>query len=108
MSTTVTIGDLPFQCDRLGVVQYDNVAAVYVIICVDDDGTWQVLDVGETGELGDRLEGHEREDCWRDNCPGNNIWVCVYYTPSDQYSGEDRKQIESMIRKQYNPPCGTR
>lgn len=108
MATQVTIGGRIFSCVRLSEANFKDVASIYVILCVAQDGSWAVLDVGQSGEVGSRIDAHNRQDCWKSNCPNNNIWVCVYPMPSSQYSRQDREQLESYLRSQYNPLCGKR
>jgi hypothetical protein len=104
----ITIGNLEFTCVRLSEADFKEVAAIYVIICVDSNGKWKVLDVGQTGSLGERIDGHDRKDCWIKNCPDQNIWVCVYPLPTARYSQKERVDMEKRLRDQYNPPCGKR
>lgn len=75
-------------------------AAVYVILDVDKN----VIDVGQSGETGVRLLTHERKSCW-DRYGGK--WFGVKWMPSDKYTIEDRKELESSIRKPETP-CGKR
>lgn len=107
-SVNVTIADYSFVCVRLSDADFRDTAAVYVILCVAEDSSWKVLDVGQSGELGSRIDSHERKTCWFQNCPNNNIWVCVYSMPSGQYTREDRVALEKLIRQRYQPPCGKR
>ena len=107
-SVKVTIGGHPFACYRLSEAGFINIAAIYVILCVSQGGSWKVLDVGQSGELGERIDNHPRKDCWIENCLTKNVWVCVYAMPSNQYSKEDRLKLEATLRQQYNPPCGER
>jgi hypothetical protein len=104
----VTIGGYPFICVPLAEADFSDVAAVYVVLCVASDGSWTVLDVGQSGRVGSRIDEHERRNCWQKNCPSGNIWVCVYRMPTDRYSESDRLAVENEIRRRYNPPCGTR
>jgi len=104
----VTIGNLFFQCVRLSNADFKDIAAIYVIICVDTNGKWKILDVGQTGELEDRIDSHDRKECWKKNCPNQNIWECVYPMPGNKYTEQDRLDIEKKLRDQYNPPCGKR
>jgi len=108
MATQVTIGGKAFSCVRLSEANFDDIAAVYVILCVSSDGSSTVLDVGQSGELGDRINTHDRETCWKEKCPNNNVWVCVYPMPSSQHSRQDREQLEAYLRDKYDPPCGKR
>ena len=108
-TSNVTIGGYPFVCVPLASAEFKNIAAIYVILCVTQGGKWSVLDVGETGELGDRIDSHDRKVCWENNCPGQNIWVCVYHMPSNENTPADRREIERHIRDTYGPlPCGKR
>jgi len=102
----IIIDGLAFQCVRLSDPDFKDIAAIYVIICVDKDGKWKVLDVGQTGELGERIDHHDRKKCWEDNCPNKNIWFCVYKMPSDKYSKQDRLDVEKKLRAKHNPSCG--
>jgi len=107
---TVTIGGLPFECVPLSSAVFDDVAAVYVILCVTEGGSWQVLDVaqvldvGQTGQLGSRLDSHERKESWLAKCPNKNVWVCVYKMPTGRFSEEDRLRLERTLRQQYIRP----
>ncbi len=108
-TANVTIGGYPFVCVSLANADFTDVASIYVILCVGQDGKWSVVDVGETGELGDRIDSHDRKTCWQNNCSSGNIWVCAYRMPSAQYTPEDRRKVEKQIRDTYGPlPCGTR
>jgi len=79
-------------------------AAVYAILCSRSNGKYDVVYVGETGQAGTRLSNHERTTCWSRNC-GSLLYVVVFWTPSDQYSTDDRLKIEKELRDQYDPPC---
>ena len=104
----VTIGGHPFACYPLASTGFINIAAVYVVLCVAQGGSWTVLDVGQSGELGERIENHSRRDSWFRHCPTGNIWVCVHPTPTNQFSKEQRLALERSLRQRYNPPCGER
>ncbi|HES59118.1 MAG TPA: hypothetical protein ENO18_01690 [Caldithrix sp.] len=108
MATQVNIGGKKFSCVTLSESDFKDIAAVYVILCVAQDRSWSVLDVGQTGEVGDRIDDHDRKECWQRNCPNRNIWVCIYPMPSSQYSRQDREKFESYLRNQYQPQCGKR
>jgi hypothetical protein len=108
MATNLKIGGKTFVCVKLSEANFTDIAAVYVILCVDENGQWTVLDIGQSGQVGSRIDDHDRKDCWRRNCASNNIWVCVYSMPLPQNTKQDREKIEAMLRSQYNPPCGKR
>lgn len=93
----------PYSLSELEVIQ--NVSGVYVIIC-DNILTKTPMDVGESGELRERLKNHERLKCWRDHCKGGSVQVFVHYTKGMRE--DERKKIEQRIRSSYKLPCGER
>jgi len=95
-----------FKCVNLSEADFNDFSAIYVILCVDDNGGWKVLDVGQTGELGDRIDDHDRKNCWDRECSNRNIWVCYHKMPTDKYTKQDRLDFEEKLRNHYNPPCG--
>jgi hypothetical protein len=96
----------PYSIDT--TVISSNRAAVYVIICKTSDGKNHVTDVGESGEVGVRIGNHDRKPCWERNC-NSSLSVYLRYMPSSEgYTAADRRELESKIRNQYNPPCGQR
>lgn len=75
-------------------------SGVYVITTKTAEDRHRVLDVGESGDLSDRLTNHERSGCWRSHeQQGIHMW-CYYCEESE------RMEIETMIREAHNPPCG--
>ena len=89
---------------------YDNTnslkdnSGVYIIVCYD--GTdYTPIDVGESAEVKNRIETHDRVDCWKKNCK-YKLMVGVLYTPNKQQTG--RKEVEQDIRCNYTFPCGKR
>ena len=81
-------------------------SGVYVIWCKKADGSWIVLDVGESHDVRARVLSHDRKDCWNDECTGGTIYYSATYTPNLQQAG--RIQVEQAIRQQANPRCGDR
>jgi len=79
-------------------------SGVYVIWCRDGDN-WTVLDVGEAADVKDRINTHERADCWSRKCSGT-IYYSATYTPNLQQVG--RMEIEQRIRRLSDPLCGER
>jgi len=81
----------------------DHRAGVYVVWCQAGD-SWKVLDVGDAEDIRQRIEGHDRKDCWRRNCSGTIRYAAYYAT-----AGADaQRAIEARIRAKYSPPCGER
>ena len=73
-------------------------SGVYVVVC----GTpANVIDVGESANVRERVENHDRQTCWSRKCAGT-LKYGAHYVQGEQ----QRKRVEQSIRKQYNPPCG--
>lgn len=81
-----------------------DASGVYVILCVTANST-TVVDIGESHAVKNRVENHDRADCWKKHCSGS-LRVAVYYTPYLQQAG--RKKVEQELRQQYAPVCGDR
>lgn len=91
---------------------YENVnsltdhSGVYLVVCVSDNNEYSPIDVGESATVKkNRVETHDRKDCWERNC-NTKLKYAVKYTPNKQQSG--RKEIEQDIQCNYNFPCGDR
>jgi predicted GIY-YIG superfamily endonuclease len=80
-------------------------AAIYVILCSSGSGKYNVIYVGETGELGTRLSGHNKKSCWKRFCVTGKLYVAVKLMPTHRYSTIQRKQVERKLREKYKPPC---
>lgn len=99
---SILIGTYPFEGPFNSTEHLENKSGVYVILC-SIAGNNYVIDIGESSEVKNRIENHDRSDCWDKQCNGL-LFVCVYYTPNQQQAG--RKIIEQELRRIYNPPCG--
>ena len=61
---------------------------------------WIVVDVGESGDVRDRVGCHDRASDWR--CQGHaELAVAAIYADE-----RNRMLIERQLRVQFNPPCG--
>lgn len=76
---------------------WNEVPAVYVVL--DEENA--KVDVGETGNLKDRLANHERRSCWERSCDGEILVAAK--VEEDEVT---RQKIESEIRETYDLPCG--
>lgn len=77
-------------------------AGVYVIFC-DTGDSWGVLDVGESEDVVDRINNHDRRDCWFLNCSGTVRYSATYISDP-----EERHDLENRIRSHENVICGGR
>ena len=79
------------------------IAGVYAIWCGDELD--ELLDVGESDNVRDRVSDHERADCWEQNCTGTIYYSATYMPFSDE---DERRRVEQEIRRLTNAPCGER
>ncbi len=79
-------------------------SGVYVILC-SNNSTHNPIDCGESANVKNRIQNHDRKPCWEKNC-SRTLTVAVFYTPNLQSAG--RVAIEQKIRAAYNFPCGKR
>ena len=61
---------------------------------------WNVVDVGESENIQNRVANHDRTPCWRGQGHAELAVAAIY---ADE---RNRMLIERELRQQYNPPCG--
>ncbi len=76
-------------------------SGVYVISTVRD-GFHKILDVGESGDVHDRISNHDRKHQWQQHA-ADALYVSALYC-----NNVERMTIESQVRQFHNPPCGIR
>lgn len=79
----------------------DDASAVYIFTkrtVRDGKGSHSLLYIGETGELGVRIEDHEKWPCVK--AEGCNC-ICVHFVNGKA----NRKAIEKAFLDKYDPPC---
>jgi len=99
---TIKIGDYTFNGPYEDPSKLSSKSGVYAIHC-EKDSKYFLIDVGESGDVKDRVEKHDRKDCWKKEC-STTLTYSEYLTPNLQQAG--RKKIEQAIRAKFNPPCG--
>lgn len=100
---TIPIGGHTFHGPYSSTEPLFTTAGVYVILCPVGGGH-QIIDVGESSDVRERINDHDRSQCWSRKCPVGSVQVAVHYTPFD--NPQSRRQIEQAIRNQYDVPCG--
>ena len=106
MAEQVTIEGLSFTCVPLEEANFKDIAAIYVIICINKGNTPKIIDIGQTGEAGDRFDNHKRKECWKKYCQMGKLWACLYPMPSVKFTKKERIDLERKLRTKFNPPCG--
>jgi len=99
---SINVGKHSFEGPYISTDKLEDKSGVYAIHCYRENN-YYLIDIGESAKVKERVDNHDKEDCWKKNCSGT-LTVSVLYTPNLQQSG--RMEIEQEIRKQYNPPCG--
>lgn len=80
---------------------------IYAILTRAQPGDpWNVVDVGESGTVRNRVANHDREDCWTRSAKDDGLAVAVLYTPGR--TAAQRRAIEGLVRDKYQPACGIR
>jgi hypothetical protein len=70
--------------------------------------SYVLLDIGQSGDSGVRLRGHDREPCWNQKKPANTMVLYKFAAmPSSDYDENDRRIAECCLRSHTRPPCGT-
>lgn len=91
-------------------------AGIYMVIAGQkaSDGKWDIstynlLDIGQSGEAADRLGSHDREACWKRNKAIDKTLLFKFAAmPSEHYDGTDRRVVECCLRASHRPlSCGT-
>ena len=67
-------------------------AGVYIIRCKKENGR-KILDVGESANVRERIENHEKKECWEQNCRGTILYSATYLSDENE-----RKKLEVKIR----------
>ena len=102
---TVPISGYPFDGPFDDIAYLSNESGVYVILDshdLDPDNvdSRNIIDVGESSQIRDRVKDHDRKDCWHQQSIGQ-IKYAAHYT--DEH---EREGLERHIRWEHEPPCG--
>lgn len=77
------------------------------------EGNWNIfsyelLDIGQSGDTGVRLDTHDRRDCWNNKKSLNKTILFKFAAmPSEDYNEMSRRIVECCSRAHARPPCGT-
>jgi len=101
---SITVGKYTFDGSYIDTSRLRDNSGIYAIHC-NRNGSYYLIDVGESATVKSRIDSHDRADCWERNCTGT-LTVSVLYTPNQQQTG--RRLIEQELRNQFAPVCGER
>ena len=76
---------------------------VYAILDYRASGDYNILDIGESQNVRERVENHDREHCWGRHCHGRICYAALYFPGSTQ---AQRREVEEELCRKYQPPCG--
>lgn len=97
---SITIEGYEFEGPFTSTDSLKSLSGVYVIHYKNSEGKYTRLDVGESEDVKDRVENHDRKNCWSRNAHGN-ITVSAYYCNENE-----RIKLEKIIRNSSSLPCG--
>lgn len=102
---SIQLGSFLFEGPYPNTAPLQNESGIYAILCDAGNNHYGVIDIGESDEVKNRVDYHDRRQCWSDCCD-SALAVAVLYIPGAQQT--DRLPIEQELREVYAPPCGLR
>jgi hypothetical protein len=104
MPLTVSTGQHEYQFSGpfTAVGELSARSGVYLISTKRENGVHKVIDVGESGNVWDRVSNHDRVQCWRRELLNGAFFSALY---CDERT---RMRVETELRDHLHPPCGTR
>lgn len=98
----IQIGNYNFDGPFSNSNDLKNVSGVYAILGGNGISNWNVVDIGESEGVRDRVANHDRAVCWTGR-KHPKLAAAALYVPQAQ-----RVKIEQELRAKFNPPCGDR
>ncbi len=102
---SINIGGYTFEGPHSLTGALQDRSGIYAVLTSTDGKSFTVIDIGESATVKSRIEGHDREECWKRNRHGILYWA-VLYTPNQPQAG--RVRIEQALRAEFQPVCGIR
>lgn len=98
---SITIGNLSFDGPFTGASQLLARSGVYAILGRGAAGSnWIVVDIGESGDVKDRVENHDRKKQWRRPCNARRCGILL----RRRYPDDSRKTAASTIQPGLRRP----
>ena len=101
MSMSVSVGQKTYEFDGPFSTKSSlkSQSGVYLISTKNPD-KHKVLDIGESGNVADRVLTHDRESCWTSHAI-DGVYYSAYYCDEST-----RMSVKTELRDAYNPTCG--
>lgn len=102
----IEIGEYYFDGPRS--LKKNNVmdrAGVFTILC-KKNGEYDIIYIGGN-EKTSRLLKHDQYRCWLENCNQEikNLYLAVFWMPTDKYDYVARKEFKKELEEQIKPVC---
>lgn len=98
----IQIGNYNFDGPHPNTAALFERSGVYVILGRTGQTSWAVVDIGESESVRNRVENHDRRQCWQAR-GYQTLAVAALYVAELQ-----RMVVEQNLRAHFNPPCGKR
>lgn len=98
---SIIIAGYSFEGPYQSMGHLKDKSGVYAILSPSSNNNYDILDVGESAKVKERVDNHDRENCWKRNANSRSVRYAAYYTGASA-----RMKIENVIRNRYNMPCG--
>lgn len=102
MVINTNLGQHHFNGPFTSTINLNPLSGVYIISTATSTGLHNIIDVGESENVQNRVSNHDRAQLWGQHIV-NGTYVSVYYC-----SETTRMALEQAVRSTYNPPCGIR
>lgn len=97
----INIGRYNFDGPHTNINALRKQSGVYAILGNGGSGNnWAVVDIGESGNVQERVECHDRAPCWKRQ--GHRVLAAAALYVAEQ----QRMQIEQDLRATFQLPCG--
>ncbi|MCG8427180.1 MAG: hypothetical protein MI754_07485 [Chromatiales bacterium] len=98
---SIKIGNYNFEGPHNITNYLENRSGVYVVLARSSiNHSWNVVDIGESTHIRNRIENHDRNYCWKKQ-GFTSLAIAVNYCTEGE-----RMRIEKELRTHFDPPCG--
>jgi hypothetical protein len=102
LTVKTTKNEYAFEGPYKAVSSLSKKSGVYLISTVASSGKHDVIDVGESADVNDRVAHHDRSLEWQRH-KQSGLYYSAYYC-----NESSRMSVETELRAYFKPPCGKR